>query len=154
MTNEKGEILARVEESRGFQEIYDYRGGQKYQHRLDRRREQASFDYSSRSHLFQKIYYANGLTAKDELALRTAFHSLNNSHETQAYLTKAALFVGFWPLAYKVSQKVRPASVFVMAVGYYYAYKNLIVPFGTQRLQDNLNNVAKPFAEKYGVTIA
>ena len=64
------------------------------------------------------------------------------------------LFVGFWPLAYKVSQKVRPASVFVMAVGYYYAYKNLIVPFGTQRLQDNLNNVAKPFAEKYGVTIA
>jgi hypothetical protein len=41
-----------------------------------------------------------------------------------------------------------------MAAAYYYAYKNLIVPFGTQRLQDNLNNVAKPFAEKYGVTIA
>jgi len=74
LTNEKGEILARVEESRGFQEIYDYRGGQKYQHRLDRRREQASFDYSSRSHLFQKVYYANGLTANDELALRTAFN--------------------------------------------------------------------------------
>jgi hypothetical protein len=94
------------------------------------------------------------LTAKDELALRTAFHSCNNSHETQSYITKAALFVGFWPLAYKVSQKVRPSSVFVMAAAYYYAYKNLIVPFGTQRLQDNLNNVAKPFAEKYGVTIA
>lgn len=52
LSNERGELLARVEENPGFQEIYDYRGGQKYQNRLDRKREQVSFDYSSRSHLF------------------------------------------------------------------------------------------------------
>lgn len=52
ISNDKGELLARVEENSAFQEIYDYKGGQKFQNRLDRKREQVAYDYSSRSHLF------------------------------------------------------------------------------------------------------
>lgn len=60
--NEKGELLANIHENSAFHEVYDYFGGQKRQHRLDRKREQVGNTYSSRSHLFQKTYYANGLT--------------------------------------------------------------------------------------------
>lgn len=66
VANKRGEILAHVEENPAFQEIYDYKGGQQYQHRLDRKREEVSYNYSSRANLFQKVYYATGLTAKDE----------------------------------------------------------------------------------------
>ena len=39
-TNEKGELLALVHESQGFQEVYDYKGGEKRRWRLERKAEQ------------------------------------------------------------------------------------------------------------------
>lgn len=40
ITNDKGEILARVWENPGFQEIYDYKGVEKTRRRLKRKAEQ------------------------------------------------------------------------------------------------------------------
>ena len=40
ITNEKGEILARVWENPGFQEIYDYKGVLNQRRRLRRKQEQ------------------------------------------------------------------------------------------------------------------
>lgn len=113
-----------------------------------------AFDYNSRTHLFQKVYYAAGLTSKDERALRAAFNAGNNSHELQSSLTKAAMFVGFWPLAYKMSRTARPSSVFLFGAAYYACYKYAVVPFGMQMLQNNLNAAARPFAERYQITEA
>jgi len=39
MTNDKGEILARVWENKGFQEIYDYKGVELTRRRLKRKQE-------------------------------------------------------------------------------------------------------------------
>lgn len=40
VTNEKGEILARVWENPGFQEVYDYKGVLRQRRRLKRKQEQ------------------------------------------------------------------------------------------------------------------
>ncbi len=40
ITNEKGEILARVWENPGFQEVYDYKGVLQQRRRLKRKQEQ------------------------------------------------------------------------------------------------------------------
>ena len=40
ITNDKGEILARVWENPGFREIYDYKGVEQKKRRLDRKIEQ------------------------------------------------------------------------------------------------------------------
>lgn len=40
ITNEKGEILARVWENPGFQEVYDFKGMLKQRKRLKRKQEQ------------------------------------------------------------------------------------------------------------------
>ena len=51
-TNEQGQVLANVQESIGFQEVYDYHGTEKMRHRLNRKLEQVSSNYDARSHLF------------------------------------------------------------------------------------------------------
>ena len=38
-TNEKGELLALVHETLGFQDVYDYKGGVKRRNRLERKAE-------------------------------------------------------------------------------------------------------------------
>ena len=47
--NEKGEELANVQNSQGFQEVYDYRGGEKVRWRLDRKKEQVAANYFANS---------------------------------------------------------------------------------------------------------
>ena len=39
-TNDDGQLLAQVHETQGFQEIYDYKGGEKRRWRLERKAEQ------------------------------------------------------------------------------------------------------------------
>lgn len=71
--NEQGEQLARVEDSEAFQEVYDFHGDQKRRHKLGRKMEQVHNTYDAREQLFQKVYYAKGLTLEDERKLRSAY---------------------------------------------------------------------------------
>jgi hypothetical protein len=93
------------------------------------------------------------LTAIDERKLRAAFNQSNNSHETMEYITKGAMFVGFWPLAYKLARISRPSTVFFFAGTYLAGYKYGVQPFALQMLQNSLNDAAAPFATKYVVTV-
>ena len=52
ITNEKGELLARVWENPGFQEIYDYKGILKERRRLKRKIEQVHNQLSADKQLF------------------------------------------------------------------------------------------------------
>lgn len=46
-TNEKGELLANVQESPAFQEVYDFKGADKKRWRLDRKKDWAYQQYDS-----------------------------------------------------------------------------------------------------------
>ncbi len=52
MTNEKGEILARVWENPGFREVYDYKGVLKERKRLKRKQEQVYNQLNAEKQLF------------------------------------------------------------------------------------------------------
>lgn len=151
MTNENGEVLALVHEDRAFQEIYDFHGIEQLRNRLERKKEQVHNQYSARTHLFQKVYYNKGLLLADEELMREAFHSTNQAQETEAKFTKIAMFGAFWPAAYRMARQVRPSTVGLFAVAYFGFYKMAVQPFSIQRMQNSLNNAAKPFAAKYGV---
>ena len=66
-------------------------------------------------------------------------------------MASAAMFVGYWPLMYKVSQRVKPVGCGVLTLGYAAAYFNGVKPMLVQQMQNSLNSFAKPFAEKYQV---
>ena len=63
MTNSKGEILARVWENPGFQEIYDYKGVEKNRRRLKRKQEIVFNSLDASKMMFQKVYYHPSLTS-------------------------------------------------------------------------------------------
>ena len=50
--NEKGEELANVHHSEGFQEVHDFRGSDKIRWRLDRKKEQVAAGYNASTQLF------------------------------------------------------------------------------------------------------
>jgi hypothetical protein len=50
--NEQGQQLARVEDSQGFQEVWDFHGDQKRRHKLARKMEQVHNTYDSSRQLF------------------------------------------------------------------------------------------------------
>lgn len=77
MVDDNGNMLAHVEENPGFQDVYDYKGSHARLHRLERRREEVAWNFNAQTHLFQKTYYATGLTRQDEETLRSQFKSLN-----------------------------------------------------------------------------
>ena len=52
ITNEKGEILARVWENPGFQEVYDFKGVLKQRKRLRRKQEQVFNQFDASKQLF------------------------------------------------------------------------------------------------------
>lgn len=78
--NNKGEELANVHTSQGFQSVWDYRGGEKTKFRLDRKKDQVSQNYDARTHLFQKLFYAKDLLLADERELRTAYFSAETNY--------------------------------------------------------------------------
>jgi len=82
-TNSNGKLLANVHENAAFQEVYDVHGTERMRHRLERKMEQVSHNYNGRTHLFQKLYYIQGLLLDDEVKLREAFHNANQQHETE-----------------------------------------------------------------------
>lgn len=123
--NDKGEVLAHVEENPGFQEIFDYKGGQKRNQRLERKREEVAWNYNARTQLFQKTYYQTGLTMDEEAQLRGAWHTADASFEWRFQALKWTHFALFFPVVYQVSRQVRPKTTLLFSL----AYSAAIVPF-------------------------
>jgi hypothetical protein len=147
--NEKGETLANVHTCQGFQEVYDYKGYYLERFNLERRKEMAA---NMQSNLFQKVYYAKDLLLEDERTLRTAFNSAKDTYETSLTAAQGAMFLGFWPIAYRLSLQVKPATLLLFSGAYYFGlYKQVVEPFALSRLQASINGAASQFAEKYGV---
>ncbi len=151
VTNEKGEILARVWENPGFQEVYDYKGVLKQRQRLKRKQEQVFNQFDASSQLFQKVYYHPELLLEDELALRQLFISQNAWNERTLQVARGAFFLGYWPLTYVISRQVRPFGVLLWTAAYIGAYNYAALPWLTCSLQTGLNRAAEPFAKKYGI---
>jgi len=72
----------------------------------------------------------------------------------QRLVGKAALFLGFFPLTYRLAASVRPASLLLWTGAYYFgAYKNGLEPLTTWRFQQVINSAARPYATKYGIIL-
>ena len=152
ITNEKGEILARVWENPGFQEVYDYKGVLKQRKRLKRKQEQVYNQLDADKQLFQKVYYSPSLLHDDELSLRQEFVRLNQSTENQIKYAQGAFFLGYWPLTYVISRQVRPLGVLAWSAAYYFGlYRFGALSYINSSLQCSLNKAAEPFAQKYSV---
>lgn len=127
--NKQGQVLANVHTSEGFQSVWDYRGAEKKRWRLDRKKEQVAHNYDAKTQLFQKVYYAKDLILDDERELRSAFVSAEQSFEMQRSVGTAALFLGYFPLTYRLAAQVRPASLLLWTGAYYYfGYKQGLQP--------------------------
>ena len=142
-----------MHETAAFREIYDYRGGLFRRHRLDRKKEEVSNNFNSRTHLFQKVYYATGLTYKDEQNLREHFCKADTHHEFWCKATGLSMLVAFFPLMRAVSARTRATYMPFVAVGYYGVYRFGLCPLYDQMLQDSLNRHARPLAAKYNITV-
>jgi hypothetical protein len=105
------------------------------------------------SNLFQKVYYAKGLTHEDESKLRTAFWSANNSHQTMTQASAGVCFLGYWPALYYASQRCKPMTLAFHTAAFYMIFYNGIVKKTLRHnLQSSLNFAAEPFADKYGIS--
>ena len=151
MTNDKGEFLANVHESLGFQEVYDYKGVEKMRNRLHRKKEQVFNQYNAATQTFQKVYYHRDLLLEDEQKMREEFVRQSAAHDwsiNAMRLTFAAFYV---PSVYKLAAKVQPTFVGLYSVAYYLGYSQLVEPMATRNLQSSLNAFALPYAKKYQV---
>lgn len=80
------------------------------------------------------MYYAKDLLLQDERELRSAFYIAQNSYEMQRNVGKAALFLGFFPLTYRLAATVRPATLLLWTGAYYFGgYKYGLEPLTTWR---------------------
>jgi hypothetical protein len=85
---------------------------------------------NARTHLFQKVYYAPGLIHDDESRLRDAFWSANKTMNYSTQVTQAVMFLGAFPLAYRMSGFLRPTSLAVGGILYYLVgYQGVAKPF-------------------------
>ena len=151
ITNDKGEILARVWENPGFQEVYDYKGVLRQRRRLKRKQEQVFNQFDSASQLFQKVYYNPALLQEDEIALRETFISHNASNDRNISIARGAFFLAYWPLTYTISKQVRPTGVLLWTLAYYGVYRVAALGWLSCSLQKGLNGAAEPYAKKYGI---
>lgn len=150
--NEGGETLANVHTSQGFQEVWDHRGSEKVRWRLERKMEQVSARYDAKTQLFQRTFYTKGLTLADEREMRAAFDTASNAYDMQRMVGQAALFIGFFPMTYRLAASVRPITLVLWTGAYYFgAYKNGLEPLAIWNFQRSINSSARPFAEKYNV---
>ena len=152
VTNDKGEVLARVWENPGFHEIYDFKGQESKRRRLLRKQEQIFNHLDATKQLFQKVYYNPSLTQPDEVALREAFTKYNGHHDTTDSVIKLSCFVAYWPITYLLARRVRPFTVLAFTGVYYFGvYQRGLLELNRQSLQASLNRAASPLAQKYGI---
>jgi hypothetical protein len=83
--------------------------------------------------------------------LRSHFNSLNAAHETRDTILAVGMFGAFWPIAYKLSRAVRPSSLFLFAGAYWAGWQYGVQPMSLQMLQNQLNDAARPIAQKYKI---
>ena len=151
-TDAAGNKLANVQTSEGFQNVYDSKGSEKKRWRLDRKKEQVAHNFNAATHLFQKVYYANDLQLNDERELRSAYFAAENGFNMQRQIGSAALFLGYFPLTYRLATSVRPVTLLLWTGAYYYgAYQSGLLPATQWAFQRSLNSSARPYAAKYGV---
>ena len=72
-------------------------------------------------------------------------------HEQTQNFIKGAFFLGYWPLTYIVSRRVRPMGVLFYSLAYFAAYKYGASAYNLSALQGNLNRNAEDLAKKYGI---
>lgn len=149
--NEKGEQLAKIEDSEAFQHVYDYHGDQKRRHKLVRKLEQVHSNYNIRSHLFQKVFYVKGLTLADERVLRQVYEQERSRYESEIMAGRAVAIGVYLPFTYVLSANVRPTTVGLSTLAFYYVYRNYQVPMQTNMFQRRLNKAASQLAEKYNI---
>lgn len=148
--NEKGEQLANIQTSQGFQEVWDYKGSDKVRWRLNRKKEQVSANYDINTHLFQKLYYTSDLLLEDERQLRAAYFSSEAEYNTLRQVGTASLFIAYFPLTYRLAAKVKPLTLALWTGAYYYGtYKQGLDKLTLWRFQSSLNNAARGIAPKY-----
>lgn len=63
--------------------------------------------------------------------------------------TMGVMFLAYWPVAYRMSRHVSPATWGLCSLGYIVAYTHGLSPMYLQHMQSNLNALASPIAEKY-----
>lgn len=133
--NEKGETLANVHTSQGFQEVYDYRGNEKKRFRLERKKEWVAAQFDAKAQLFQKVYYAKDLLLDDERELRAAFVSAKAGYDQMLQVGTGALALAYLPLTYRLAARVRPVTLLPWTAAYYLcAYKYGLQSLAVTRL--------------------
>ena len=101
--------------------------------------------------LFQRVYYAHGLTLADERVLREAYERQKASYETLTMANRAAVVgLGIFG-AYKLSLHVKPLTLGLGGIFYWMAANRITSHYEKQMFQGQINAAAKPFAAKYGV---
>ena len=71
-------------------------------------------------------------------------------HNDLTNATMGAMFVIYWPFAYKLSRTVSPATWMLGTAAWCAAYQYGAKPMLLSRMQSNLNAFASQYAEKYG----
>ena len=62
------------------------------------------------------------------------------------------MFLGAFPLAYRLSGMVKPFTLGGLGLAYYFVgYQGMVKPFITSQMQSSMNSAAQPFANKYGI---
>lgn len=115
-------MLAHVEESEGFREVWDYHGGHQNRQRLERRKEEAAARYDIHRQLFQKVYYARGLSAEDEMQLRTIWNGCNSSHDKSKSYARTLFAAAYVPAIWNVTKRTSPFNALAFTGLYYGAY--------------------------------
>ena len=118
--------------------------------RLERKKEQVAHNYDAQTHLFQKVYYAKGLLLDDERKLRNSFNCAKTAYEQQLLGVKAAMFLAYWPLTYRLSLSVKPLTLALWTGAYVYSFTGAKT-LASMRLQSAINQAATEFAPKYGI---
>ena len=84
------------------------------------------------------MYYAKGLLLDDERKLRNSFNCAKTAYEQQLLGVKAAMFLAYWPLTYRLSLSVKPLTLVLWTGAYMYSFTG-VRSLASSRLQSVMN---------------
>ena len=91
--------------------------------------EEVASGFDAQKQLFQKVYYNKELLLEDERELRSAYFAAENQYNMMRTGGSAALFLGYFPLTYRLAATVRPLTLVLWSGAYYYfGYKQGLQP--------------------------
>ena len=151
LTNDKGELLARVWESPEFKEAHDYNQGHEKKGLLRMKIESVYRHTNLTKQTFQKVYYHPSLLLDDEVELRNRFVVESGSHDLRSKIINWTTFLSYWPTLYLASRRFNGwAVVFGVTGGWFLLYRQMH-KFSNSMLQNSLNTFASPLVSKYGI---